>query len=201
MEQRGCVLQHQPVREHPDAVLITIEGSINPKTVNHFKAELEALASRGARRFILQCAKLTYINSSGLAYLLNLVGGLKERGGTVAMVGVINDILIIFDMMGITGLFEFYPSTGEILQEMDAKLARELEDVGPALPLDEPEPAPSPPPAPSSTRRLRALRPQRPVPVAPPPPANPIVRFFRALFGLGDSGASGTRRYRRQHRR
>jgi anti-sigma B factor antagonist len=205
MKQQGFVqLSHQPVREHSDAVLVTIDGSVDPKTVNQFKSELQAIVSRGAKRLIFDCAKLTYINSSGLAYLLNLVGSLKEVGGMIAMVGAINDIVIIFDMMGITGLFQFYPSTDEVLQEMDEKLARELVDVGPPLPLDESVPEPSPAtstPTPASTRRLRAVPARKPVvSVLPPPPTNLIVRFFRALFGLDDPPPSGTTRRRRKRR-
>jgi anti-sigma B factor antagonist len=207
MDRQGSLeLQHQAVRDHPDAVLVTVDGSIDPKTVNQFKAKLQALTSRRLRCLVLECAKLTYINSSGLAYLLNVVGSLKEIGGTVAMVAVKSDIVLIFDMMGITGLFQFYPSTDDLLREMDEELQRESHDVGPALPLQEEVPE-DPPPAPErtdpapSTRRLRATeRRTRPIPVVPAPSRNPIVRFFRGLFGLDDPPTARRVRVRRRRR-
>src|SRR5258706_759517 len=133
MDRPGFVLQHQPIRDHPDATLVTIDGSIDPKTATRFKDELQALALAGTTRFFLDCARLTYINSSGLAYLLNLTGILKPKGGMIALTAVDSKILIIFNMMGITKLFRFYPSFADALRELAETLARELRDVGPAL--------------------------------------------------------------------
>jgi anti-sigma B factor antagonist len=204
MERPPVVVGHKPIRDHPDAVLVTVEGSVDPKTVNRFKTDLEAIAKTGIRRFVLDCARLTYLNSSGLAYLLNLVGSLPLKGGMVALVAVDPKILVIFNMMGITQLFRLYPSVSLAVREMDEKLARELRDVGPAIPLvDEPPPAHAsssklgrPAPAAKSsprrdrtTRRIRLAR--------PAPSGGPISRFFRRLFGLEErrpGRATGVRR-------
>jgi len=204
MEKVEFVLRHEPVPEHPDAVLVTVAGPVDPKTVNRFKAELDALVKAGNQRFVLDCSRLTYVNSSGLAYLLNLVGGLPPKEGLVALASVDPKIMVIFNMMGITQLFRFYPSAADAIREMDVKLARQLKDVGPALPLHDLHiPVATPPPRPSNssssssqllqrtTRRIRR--------VSPPPAGNPIARFFRALFGMEpDRPASGTRVRRRR---
>jgi anti-anti-sigma factor len=187
MEKHAIALGERSLPDHPDAVVVTVEGSIVPKTVNQFKDVLQAIAGRGIKRFLLDCARLTYVNSSGLAYLLNLVGAVKPQGGMVALAAVDSKILIIFDMMGITGLFKFYPSIRDAQRDLDEKLARELRDVGPALKLEE-EPTPVAPPTPKPSRsgtsvRLAARRAVR----VPPPPENPIVRFFRALFGIEET--------------
>jgi len=205
MEKAEFVLRHGPIPEHPDAVLVTIQGSVDPKTVNRFKADLEALVKAGSKRFVLDCKALTYVNSSGLAYLLNLVGSLPPKEGLVALASVDSKIMVIFNMMGITQLFRFYPSAGDAVREMDVKLARQLKDVGPALPLEDvPLPTTTPPPrssnsSSSSSQRLqRTTRRIRRV-VSPPPSGNPIARFFRALFGMEpDRPTSGTRVRRRR---
>src|SRR5262245_35903777 len=127
----GLTLQQEPLRDHPDAILVKVAGSIDPKTVTGFKNELQAIAAKGVKRFILDCAGLTYVNSSGLAYLLNLVGSVKPKGGVVAMGAVDSKIMVIFNMMGITQLFNFYPSALAAVKDMDDKLAKELRDVGP----------------------------------------------------------------------
>ena len=188
MEGPGIVLRAQPIRDHPDAAVVTIEGSIDPKTVTRFKDKLQALATGGTRRFFLDCGRLTYINSSGLAYLLNLSGIVKPKGGMIALAAVDPKILVIFNMMGITQLFQFYPSFADALRELDEKLALELQDVGPALPLeDQPKPvaatsAKTAPPGRPSPRMERPPRVQRPLGSAAS--GNPILRFFRRLFGF-----------------
>ena len=205
MTASGLSLLKEPVREHPDAILVKVDGSIDPKTVTGFKNELQAIAARGVKRFILDCTKLTYVNSSGLAYLLNLVGSVKPKGGMIAMGAVDSKILIIFNMMGITQLFQFFPTAADAIRDMDDKLAKELRDVGPALRLDEPpKPVVSPTPKPakmasssivgSRTDRIRKGMSTRSVPMVTQ--ENAFVRFFRALFGLEDSRPGAFRRRR-----
>ena len=201
MDRPKLALRHEPIREHPDAVLVTVDGSIDPKTVNGFKTELDALLKKGLKRFVLDCSRLTYVNSSGLAYLLNLVGGLTPQDGLVALTSVDSKILVIFNMMGITQLFRFYPAVIDAVREMDQKLARQLRDVGPAIRIVEEAPPPSRssissastrsmPKSNRTTRRIRH--------VSPPPSENGFIRFLRALFGIEERTRSGTTRLRKR---
>jgi anti-sigma B factor antagonist len=203
MDRPKLALRHEPIREHPDAVLVTVDGSIDPKTVNGFKTELDALLKKGLKRFVLDCSRLTYVNSSGLAYLLNLVGGLTPQDGMVALTSVDSKILVIFNMMGITQLFRFYPAVIDAVREMDQKLARQLRDVGPAIRIVE-EPPPPPPSRssissastksmPKSNRTTRRIR-----YASPPPQENGFIRFLRALFGMEETTRSGTTRLRKR---
>ena len=205
MSAPTLVLKREPIRDHPDAVRVSVEGSIDPKTNNLFRDEMQKLLTAGTKRFFLDCAKLTYVNSSGLAFLLNISGTVQPKGGTVALIGVDPKILVIFKMMEITALFQFYPTYAEALRIIDEKLAAELRDVGPALKLDEPlKPVVLAPPkparvaaAPSRTDRI-ARSSYRPP--APEPPGNPFVQFFRWLFGGGESRPNPFSRLKRTRR-
>src|SRR5262245_49611101 len=110
MDQGILSLTSEPIRDHPDAVRVVLEGSIDPKTVNRFRDDLLAIEAKGAKRFLVDCAGLTYVNSSGLAFMLNLAGGLKTKGGVVVLAAMDSKILVIFKMMGITELFQFVPT-------------------------------------------------------------------------------------------
>jgi anti-anti-sigma factor len=202
MDRPVLVLTHEAIRDHPDARRVAIDGSIDPKTNTQFKAGMDAVLATNAKRVLVDCAKLTYINSSGLAYLLNVVGILKPKGGSVALAGMDSKIQVIFKMMEITALFQFYPTYRDALQELDEKLAAELRDVGPALKLEEPPkppPAPTPKPVPKTSRKAEPIPRTTRIPVPPPPPPNPFVQFFRWLFG-GDEPRSGTTRTRKTRR-
>jgi anti-anti-sigma factor len=209
MEKGGLVLTHEPIRDHPDAARVVLEGSIDPKTTLQLKDELLAIAAKGTKRFFLDCAKLTYINSSGLAFLLNLAGSVKPKGGCIALTAVDSKILVVFKMMGIMEIFQFYPSFAEALRDVDEKLARELRDVGPALKLEEPPPPPPPPAAkparpastPRPTARIEMIR-KSTRRISPVVSENPIVRFFRALFGIEEESSwqSSFRRANRKRR-
>jgi anti-anti-sigma factor len=202
MDRPVLVLTHEAIPDHPDARKVLVDGSIDPKSNNQWKAGLDAVLATNAKRLLVDCAKLTYINSSGLAYLLNVVGILKPKGGSVALAGMDSKIQVIFKMMEITALFQFYPSYRDALKDLDEKLAAELRDVGPALKLEDPpkpKPAPTPKPAPKTGRMTDRIPRTSRIPVPPPPPSNPFVQFFRWLFG-GDEPRSGTTRIRKTRR-
>ena len=185
MEKSG-ILTHQviPLRDHPDANGVILDGSIDPKTVERFRNEMMALHAKGIRRFLFDCSKLTYVNSSGLASLLNLAGTVKPKGGAVALASLDPKILVIFKMMGIVELFQFFPTYKDALRDLDEKLAAELRDVGPALKLEElPPPVATPRPAQRVVSRIESTR---RLPRLPAPAVNPIVQFFRSLFGLDE---------------
>jgi anti-sigma B factor antagonist len=184
MEKSGVLtLQVEPNRDHPDAIKVVLDGSVDPKTVTRFRDDLMALHAKGAKRFLIDCARLSYVNSSGLASLLNLAGTVKPKGGAVALGALDNKIFVIFKMMGILELFQFFPSYKEALRDLDQKLAAELRDVGPALMLEEPPP---PPAAPKIVRTAPRVDTTRRLPRLPAPTVNPIVQFFRSLFGLDE---------------
>jgi anti-anti-sigma factor len=195
----------QLIPDHPDAVLLTVNGSIDPKTQNYFKDTIQALLNGGKMKFFLDCTGLTYVNSSGLAYLLNIVGTVKPKGGCVVLGGMDSKIQVIFKMMGITELFQFHATIKDALKELDEKVARELADVGPALKLEEspkPVPMPTPRPSPSPVRRSgQTDRITRKIRTSVPPPSeNPIAQFFRWLFGGGETRSkpfSSAKRFRR----
>jgi len=153
--------------------------------VERFRDAMMALHAKGIRRFLFDCSKLTYVNSSGLASLLNLAGTVKPKGGAVALAALDPKILVIFKMMGIVELFQFFPTYKDALRDLDEKLAAELRDVGPALKLEEPPPPPVATPRPAMRAGSR-IESTRRLPRLPAPAVNPIVQFFRSLFGLDE---------------
>jgi hypothetical protein len=131
--------------------------------------------------------------------MLNLAGTVKPKGGAVALAALDSKILVIFKMMGIIELFQFFPTYKDALRDLDAKLAAELADVGPALKLEEPPPLVAAPRAAVKTAsRVETSR--RPMPRIAPPPVNPIVQFFRSLFGLDEVSPAFFRRSSRKRR-
>ena len=57
----------------PDGALISFNGPIDARNIKVFETQMNALQGRHYRRFLLQMGEVRYINSSGLAYLINFV--------------------------------------------------------------------------------------------------------------------------------
>ncbi|HXX94805.1 MAG TPA: STAS domain-containing protein, partial [Planctomycetota bacterium] len=72
----------------PGGALVRVNGPIDVKTVSAFKAEMDSLSGRRIRSFVLEMGEVRYINSTGLAYLINLAESLQEGGRIVALANV-----------------------------------------------------------------------------------------------------------------
>jgi anti-anti-sigma factor len=160
-------VSHQPIQDHPDTALVAVAGSIDPATIGRLKTELQALVEDGTRRFIIDCEHLSYINSGGLAYLINLVGEIEPEGGSIALAAVQPKVHIVLKMMGLLDVFKFYPSFADALNELRSEEEPSAEpDVAPP---DEAKPDPEP---------VIAAAPSA-------PRGNLILQFLRRLFGRG----------------
>ena len=127
----------------PGGVLIRVNGPIDLKSVTAFKAEMDSLSGRRIRYFVLEMGEVRYINSTGLAYLINLAEGLQEGGRIVALVNVQPKVKVILETMGLVGFLRIFPSP--------KAAAREL------APPAAPPPPPASPPPPPSVGGLRRL--------------------------------------------
>lgn len=177
----GLTVRPQPIEDHPDTCLVSVQGSIEPGTLLSFKERMQALVADGTRRFILDCEHLTYINSSGMAYLINLAGEIEPEGGTVALASLDPKIRVIFKMMGLLDLFTFYPTFAEALEELKAEEA----------PAGDPEEEETAVDAPSVSEPLPVVPAPRSeaapaTPLGSAPRGNLIFRLFRRLFRLGE---------------
>jgi anti-sigma B factor antagonist len=126
----------------PGGVLIRVNGPIDAKSVAAFKAEMDSLSGRRIRSFVLEMGEVRYINSTGLAYLINLAESLQEGGRVVVLVNVQAKVKVILETMGLVGFLRIYPSP--------EKAVRELAPKAP------PPPPPEPPPT-TSVGGLRRL--------------------------------------------
>lgn len=138
----------------PGAVLVEVRGPVDARTAEHFREEIEALAQRKLKWFILDLSGVTTINSSGLAYLVTLSGALGDRQGCLLLCGLQEKVQLVFQTMGLMSIAAIHASRDAAIQD-----ARTRADATPR-PM---KPVPAPPP--------------------PRPGMNTLRRMFRSFFG------------------
>ncbi len=175
------------VKETPGATgmaTATLAGSIDARTVISFKSQLESAKGRGTRTFVLDMERVTYINSTGLSYLISLADSSDPNRPGLVLVKVQAKVKVLFDMMGLGSLFRFHASIDEAVQELSgappkaaAAVPEPVIEKIPVQPAPAVEPAPppverppAPPPAPPPVRTATPAPIQVHVP-APPPAA------------------------------
>ena len=80
--------------------VISLVGELDIATVDTFKKSIDD-ASEGAQRIILDMAKLSFVDSTGVGGLLNVVKGLKKNNLPVKITNVSPDVYEVFDLLGL----------------------------------------------------------------------------------------------------
>jgi anti-anti-sigma factor len=113
----------QVVKTHPDIAVVTIHGSIDPRNLSSLETLLGAASGRGFRTVILDLADIRYINSAGLAYLVNLSDDLAARGGGLHLANPQPKVKVVFDLMGVSRFFKLYKSVDSAVAALAASRA------------------------------------------------------------------------------
>lgn len=97
--------------------VISITGHLDTSCVNQFKdmffGEIEA-----DERVVLDCFKLDYLDSSGLATLVNIYKNMNVRSTTLVMCGLSDGILRVIELTKLDSVFEI----AETLSDAIAKV-------------------------------------------------------------------------------
>lgn len=81
------------MNEWNDISVIAPARDIDLSTVPALRDQLDALIASGVRRVIVNCQNITFIDSTGLAFLLTRARMLLERGGMLSLVGASSQVV------------------------------------------------------------------------------------------------------------
>jgi anti-anti-sigma factor len=102
------------IKTSRDLAVVVLRGAIDPKSLSTLE---EALAgAKGIRTAVLDLGEVRYINSAGLAYLVNLADALAARGGGLHLANAQPKVKVVFDLMGVSQFFKLYKSVDAALK-------------------------------------------------------------------------------------
>jgi anti-sigma B factor antagonist len=102
-------------REHHDDGLdiLTIDGEIDLARSPDLRAVLHTYAKKKSRALVIDFEKVRYVDSSGLATLIEYVRLAQPFHGKFALIQVSERVRTIFDLVRLTEFFPIYPSLAE----------------------------------------------------------------------------------------
>jgi anti-sigma B factor antagonist len=92
-----------------DLLIITADGGIDRHTSRKFMDDVLRLIDGGVHKIIIDCEKLTYISSSGLAALLRLHKRARAAGGEVKIANVHSRVADLLNITHLNRIFGIYP--------------------------------------------------------------------------------------------
>ena len=93
------------IEETSDKYVVTLEGEMDTSAVRDIKGQIETLY-KGDKDVVIDCSSLTYISSSGLRILLNILKAANHNGKSVTLCGVNDDVRNVFVISGFVNLFK-----------------------------------------------------------------------------------------------
>jgi anti-anti-sigma factor len=69
-------------------------------------------------KLIINFDKTKYINSSGIAHLINIIQNVNDKNGTIAFVGMSQHFQKVMDIVGITDFVNLYGTNKEAVERL-----------------------------------------------------------------------------------
>jgi anti-anti-sigma factor len=89
-----------------------VQGEIDLATAHQVRSDLNRAVAIGNETLMIDCARLTFIDSTGIATLLEANGKLEAHGGHMFIVNVPPGPRRVFEALGLTDLLQYESDAG-----------------------------------------------------------------------------------------
>jgi len=109
------------LEQQGDVTIMDIKGDITAFSDPFLNNAYQEANDQGARKIILKSSKEAYINSGGIALLIQLLAQTKRNNQRVVIAGISEHFKKIFNMVGITKFAPIYDTQEAALQDLAAE--------------------------------------------------------------------------------
>ncbi len=102
-----------PRKDRPN--VLPLEGEIDLHVSPNVTASLRMMIEKKPKQLIVDLSRVTYIDSSGLAALIEGMQNAEEYGGKFALAGLQETIRTIFEIARLDQVFQIFPDVDEAL--------------------------------------------------------------------------------------
>jgi anti-anti-sigma factor len=107
-------ISHEVVKKVP---VIYIEGDMTSEADDAIMSLYSKIKSEiSPSSLVFNFAKTSYINSAGIATLINVIQDMNDNNGKVAFVGLSNHFLKVMDIVGISDFVEIFETNQQAIK-------------------------------------------------------------------------------------
>jgi|SRR5689334_1622315 len=103
-------------RKQPPNVL-PLDGEIDLHVSPEVAESLKSMISKKPKKVVIDLTKVTYLDSSGLAVLIEGMQNVQEYGGRFRLAGVQDEVKQVFDIARLDQVFDIYPDVDTALAD------------------------------------------------------------------------------------
>ena len=134
----GLEIRTTPIQGLPNSAEVLILGPVGSQDARALKDVLDRLVASKAAHLSILMKQVSYMNSAGLACLIEVSGALERRGGTLVLVEVQPKVKVVLSNLGMNRYFRFEASDEEARAFLRAQAER-LSRSPRVCPLEGPE--------------------------------------------------------------
>ena len=99
--------EHMPSSSSPR--VLPLEGEIDLHVSPRVRASLDAMIQKKPKRMVVDLSKVSYIDSSGLAALIEAMQNVEGYGGKLVLAGLQENVRPIFEIARLDQVFVIFP--------------------------------------------------------------------------------------------
>src|SRR4051794_24425789 len=96
--------------------VLPLEGEIDLHISPRVSLSLDQMVQKKPSKLVVDLSKVSYIDSSGLAVLIEGMQGVEEYGGTFAIAGMQETVRSIFEIARLDQVFRIFPDLDSALK-------------------------------------------------------------------------------------
>jgi len=109
------------LESHGSVTIMDIKGDITAFSEPFLNESYQKANDQGASKILLKIDKDSYINSGGIAVLIQILAQTKKNNQVIGITGISEHFKKIFHMVGITKFAKIHTSLDEALTELSAE--------------------------------------------------------------------------------
>lgn len=90
--------------------VLNVRGEVDVYTAPRLRERIVDLVSQGKRQVVVDLGAVEFLDSTGLGVLVGALKRLRSHGGDLSLVCNQPRILKVFEITGLTKVFDIYPS-------------------------------------------------------------------------------------------
>ena len=102
--------------DHGSAVVLVVQGQVDMHTSPELRRHLRGALDRRGDPLVADLTGVSFIDSSGLATLIEALQGVARYGGKLRLVGLTPAVKNLFQLSNLTSIFDIRDSREDALQ-------------------------------------------------------------------------------------
>jgi len=100
-----------------DITVCAVEGEINLNTSPDLRKAFDGFLGNQAKKVVIDFSQVPYIDSSGLATLIELFQRLKKISGKLRICSVSEKVMSVFEITKLHKLFDIYDNQDQAMED------------------------------------------------------------------------------------